>query len=92
MVLERVARLFLRRARARILGIRFQRAACFQLPEHIQLAGQWRPLSLPAESGARVASLTSCSTTATGCADLLDLADDDGGTWQAIGKRWGESG
>ena len=54
-MLNRVARLFLRRARAHTLGVRFRRAAGFHLPEGIQLAGQWRPLSLPDESGVRVA-------------------------------------
>jgi FkbM family methyltransferase len=55
MVLDRLTRLFLRRSRARSLGIGFQRSAGFEMPQRIQLAGQWRPLSLPAENGVRVA-------------------------------------
>jgi FkbM family methyltransferase len=55
MSIDRLRKLFVRRARAHRLGVRFRRAASFDLPDRIQLSGEWRSLSLPRETGVRVA-------------------------------------
>jgi FkbM family methyltransferase len=55
MIGDRIRRLLVRRSRARRLGVRFQCSADFQLPVKLRLAGQWHNLSLPNETGVRVA-------------------------------------